>query len=167
MPQVIVAPLQAQKIALEQIVLHESRLIQEERYREWRYRKQEDSDLWFADQIADLEAWRDYLDRKRREENISGLTPLPSPPVSPKSRPFTRYFAMLGDEAAGESMCDDIAALMIEIALIVSMQKTIGTTFGGHERQRRAALKKLQPVAVADSTGSDVILTRQAPAPGP
>lgn len=163
MSQIVVGFFQAQKFALEQIVLNEAKLIKDQQDREWKYKKKEDSDTWFADQTADLEAWHDYLYRKHHEENLSRLPGEKSPPVEPKSRPFPRYFAMLGDQAAGESMCDEIGMLMIEIALIVSMQMAIGTSLGVYERERRSALKKLQPIiTTTDSSGSDVILTRRA-----
>lgn len=168
MSRVITSSYQAEKIALEKIVLGEADLIRAERAREWRYVEKEKSDKWFAEQIADLEAWHDYLDRKHRDENCTGLGLVKPPPAAaPKSAPFPRTFVMLGDLAAGEGMCDEIGMLMVEIALIVSMQITIGVELGGHEKRRRSALEKLQPVVVADSTDSDVVPTKKTAAPTP
>lgn len=144
---IITAPYQVQKLALEQIMMREARLIHEELARDWQYRELKDREQWLADEMASLDEWFQYLDRKHRDENTTGLPPPSVQMTPPKHCPFPRYFAMLGDEAAGAAMCDDIGALMIEIALIVSVQMSIGVSFGWYEAQRRTELRRLQKAA--------------------
>lgn len=157
-------PQQCQKLALEQIALAEAGLIHAERERDWRYKKEE-GDIWFAKQIADMQEWTDYLQLKHREENMKGLGAYDRPIICPRSKPFPRYFAMLGDQAAGADFCDEITALFIEIALVVAMQKTIGTALGDHEYQLRRVLKSLHPPMQSSSTvgGSSTAAAAVAP----
>lgn len=153
MSKIFTTPHQVQKLALEQIMMREARLIHEEYARDWQYRQLQEREQWLSDEMNSLNEWFEYLDRKHRDENTSGLPPPSVQLVPPKHAPFPRYFATLGDEAAGAAMCDDIGALMIEIALIVSVQMSIGTTFGGHEAQRRTELRRLQKSSTKKNTG--------------
>lgn len=144
-------PYQSHRIALERIARHEGDLIRAERERDWRYKKEE-GDAWFAKEMASLFAWFDYLERKRREENLTGLGPDDRPGICPMSAPFPRYFAMLCDEAAGLDFCDEITQLFIEIALVVAVQKSIGVALGDHEYQLRRVLRARGPAVQSSST---------------
>ena len=146
---------QIEKLALEKIKRRELQLLDEEFKRDWIHRTKEEQDEWLSDEKASIDAWFDQLDKTHRDQNTTGLGNIKPVYVEPTDRPFPRYFAMLGEEAAGKSMCDDIGALMIEIALIVSTQMMIGVSFGSYEAQQRTALRRLQKAAAKKtSTGT-------------
>lgn len=146
-------PYQAQRTALEQITLHESYLIRKQRDEEWRYKKEE-GDQWFADQIEDLQAWHDYLVRRHNIENRKTLIADDDPLGDcPRSKPFPRYLAMLGDQAAGEDFCDEARSVLIEISLIIAMQTAIGVMIGDRECQLRRILKSCRS-SVQSTEGS-------------
>ncbi len=149
----ITTPWQAQRIALEQIVQREASLMRDERERDWKHRKQEGED-WFAKEMAELEEWFAYLDRTHREQNQTGLSHEKIPARVPMSPPFKRYFAMLGDEAAGDDFCSEIAAVMMQIALVVSVQNTLGVCLGDHEMQLRRVVKRAGLPVGAGTTSS-------------
>lgn len=161
----VTTPYQAQRIALEQIVMRESALIHEECARDFRYQAKDARDKWLAKELADLQEWFDYLDRKHREQNLTGLGVDQTPGPLPRSKPFKRTFLLLGDEAAGEDMCDSISAAFIEIALIIAMQRTIGVQLGDYEFQCRRVLQSSRPSVQSTGSGGGSSTAAAAVAP--
>lgn len=156
---------QAQRIALEQILMREAALIREEWQRDFRFQEKDKRDKWLAKELGDLQEWSDYLYRTHREKNLTGLGPDKSRSPLPLSKPLQRTLATLGDEAAGEDFCHAISALFVEIALIVAIQKSIGVDLGDYEFQIRRVLKaSLTSVQVTDSgAGSSTAAATVAP----
>lgn len=134
---------QDQRTALEQIAQHEASLIHAERKRKT-IRKQQFDDADFDRELRDLEDWLDYLQDRRRMENSKGLGGEKFGSTPPACKPFPRTFSMLGDKAAGEDFLDDIAALMFKIALVVSVQYSIGVRLGTYENDLRSTLKTMR-----------------------
>lgn len=144
MTEIFKTPYQVQKIALSQISTREANLIREELDRDFYYEDKDKRQRWFEDQMADLQEWIDHIENQHRRLNSVGLGTEENIPA-PRHPPFPRTFLMLGDEAAGESMCDEISKLFISITLILSMQKVLGVPLGDYEQTQRRATRSLRP----------------------
>lgn len=131
---------QGKRTALEQITKHEASMIDAER-KSRIMRKKSFDDADFKKELRDLEEWFDYLEDRRRAEHSKGLGDVKFGSTPPAAKPFPRTFSMLGDQAAGEDFCDEIAALMFKIALVVAVQCSIGVMIGTYESDLRLMLK--------------------------